>query len=438
MSAVTRFFAILSVPALLWAGAAVLHPVSAAAADAAAEAAQPVYSLKVTTTEPAVDYRAGEPVVFTVTLLDGDKLADKGLKLAWERNGDDGVVETGEAESGAPLKIETKAKAPGFIRLQVKALHPDGTPVKRGNRAVTVTAGAACDAGKLAIAPEPKDFDEFWQRQKERVKAVELTELERVPVKTGTPGVVCYDVKVAAPGGKPMSGYLCMPENAKAKSLPATVVYFGYGVYPIGKNDGMAKDRIVLSVNAHGFLNGQPKEYYSELANGELKGYAFNERENSDPETTYFNGMMLRLIRSLEYVKSLPEWNGKELTVTGHSQGGMQAGIAAGLDSNVTKAVLNQPWMCDVGGAAMGHLRGGWHIKPTDALKYYDTVYHMRRYNGEVELMAGLGDYVCPPSGMAMIYEEAQGPKKIVYTQSAGHNGNPAGEKIMLKADAKP
>lgn len=51
-------------------------------------------------------------------------------------------------------------------------------------------------------------------------------------------------------------------------------------------------------------------------------------KENEDPETTYFNGMMLRLIRSLEYAKSLPEWDGKNLTVQGHSQGGMQAGAS--------------------------------------------------------------------------------------------------------------
>lgn len=102
----------------------------------------------------------------------------------------------------------------------------------------------------------------------------------------------------------------------------------------------------------------------------------------------------------------------------------------------MTEAVLNQPWMCDIGGAAMGHLRGTWHIRPTEALKYYDTIYHMRRYDGKVKLMAGLGDYVCPPSGMAVIYEEAKGPKEIVYTQSAGHNGNPAGEKITLAAEA--
>ncbi|MBS1368654.1 MAG: acetylxylan esterase [Lentisphaeria bacterium] len=402
----------------------------------APEVAAKGFAFRVTTDRPAVSYKVGEPIVFTVELLENGEPAKADKLISWERRGDDGVVEKGEAKSGAPVKVTTQGKTPGFIRLTVKAANADGSVLKNGSRNVAVTSGAAVETGKLAVAPEPKDFDAFWERQKARVKEVPLKVLEKVPVEVRTKGVVCYDVKVAAPGGKPMSGYLCMPENAKEKSLPATVVYFGYGVYPIGKNDGMAKDRIVLSVNAHGFLNGQPREYYSNLSKGELKSYAFSQKENEDPETTYFNGMMLRLIRSLEYVKSLPEWDGKNLRVEGHSQGGMQTGFAAGLDGDVTEAVLNQPWMCDIGGAAMGHLRGTWHIRPTEALKYYDTIYHMRRYNGKVRLMAGLGDYVCPPFGMAVIFEEAQGPKEIIYTQSAGHSGNPGGEKITQKSEA--
>ena len=410
------FAAALAAGSLLWAG---------------------TYRFDVKTDRPAVDYKTGEPMVFTVQLLeDGKPVEDK--KIEWVRAGDDRRVEKGEAVSGAPVTVTTRSEKPGFVRLSLSAKDADGKPLRNGTRSVGYTAGAAADTDQFEVAQEPADFDAFWAKQKARVAAVPMKELERVPVelanKQTKDKVVCYDVKVSCPGGKPMSGYLCMPKDAKPKSLPAKVVYFGYGVYPISKNDGAARNQIVLSVNAHGFLNGQPGEYYENLKNGELKGYAFNEKENQDPETTYFNGMMLRLIRSLEYVKSLPEWNGKDLTVEGHSQGGMQAAIAAGLDKDVTMAIPNQPWMCDMGGAAMGHLRGNWHIKPTAALFYYDPVFHIRRYDGRLKVLAGLGDYVCPPSGMAALYNNAKGPKEIVYTQGAGHTGNAKGEKFIHKS----
>lgn len=117
------------------------------------------------------------------------------------------------------MKVVTKGTKPGFIRLSVKAADADGSALKNGSRAVTVTSGAAVEPpADCRSPPEPKDFDAFWERQKERVRAVPMKELERVPVDCRAKGVVCYDVKVSAPGGKPMSGYLCMPENAKPKS----------------------------------------------------------------------------------------------------------------------------------------------------------------------------------------------------------------------------
>ena len=52
-------------------------------------------------------------------------------------------------------------------------------------------------------------------------------------------------------------------------------------------------------------------------------------------------------MRSLDYVKSLPEWNGKVLIVKGGSQGGAQSIVAAALDNNVTMMIAEVPAMCD-------------------------------------------------------------------------------------------
>lgn len=391
------------------------------------------FRFEVRTDRPAVDYKIGEPIVFNVRLLEDDQPVS-GRKIAWVREGDDRRTEKGEAASDAPFDIRTAAGKPGFIRLRLQALDAEGQPLKNGERNVAYTAGAAAGTAEFETAPEPEGFDAFWKRQKERVAAVPLRELERVPVDSKTKGVSAYDIKVGSAGEKPISGFLCMPENALPKSLPAKVVFFGYGVYPISMNAGGGQNQLILSVNAHGILNGQPREYYKALSDGELKNYAFSEKENQDPETTYFNGMMLRAIRALEYVKSLPEWDGRTLVVEGHSQGGLQAVVAAGLDGDVTLCIANQPWLADVGGAALGHLRGNWHVKPSPALLLYDPVYHIRRYKGELRLMAGLGDYVCPPSGMAAIFNNAPGPRKVVYTQGAGHTANARGEKFTHEA----
>jgi len=52
----------------------------------------------------------------------------------------------------------------------------------------------------------------------------------------------------------------------------------------------------------------------------------------------YFRGMYLRLIRTLDFLASQPEWDGKRILVIGESQGGGQALAAAGLDKELV------PW----------------------------------------------------------------------------------------------
>lgn len=389
-----------------------------------------VFTVEVKTDRPAVGYAVGEPVTFTVKLLEDGRLAP-GHTLRWVREGDDRKTERGEAASDTPLVLLTTLDRPGFARLKIDVLDATGEPLKNGDRKVERTAGAAAGLADFPLAPEPADFDAFWTRQKERLAATPVRELERCPVDSKTRGVVTHDIKVDSPGGKPVSAYLSLPENAQPGSLPARIVFFGYGVYPIATNAGAARDRIVLSVNAHGMLNGQSREYYQELSKGELSNYIFNGRGNDDPESTYLNGMMLRALRAVEYIKTLPEWNGRDIETSGHSQGGLQAIVVAAHDPAVTLCTANQPWLCDIGGAAMGHLRGGWTVKPTPALLYYDPAYHVRRYEGELRLMAGLGDYVCPPSGIASVYNQAPGAKRIVYTQGAGHVPNARGEQFV-------
>lgn len=45
------------------------------------------------TDKPAVSYKIGEPVVFTVELCEDGRTGGGGKTDLWERRGDDGVVE---------------------------------------------------------------------------------------------------------------------------------------------------------------------------------------------------------------------------------------------------------------------------------------------------------------------------------------------------------
>jgi len=386
-------------------------------------------SLNWSTDKEPVSYRPGETITFKVQLVeDGKPLAGKVLK--WSRTGDDQQTAKGEETSSEtqPLPITTSLGKPGFVHIEVAVFNQDGSPVKDArNSNLKFEGGAGVEPSKLEGYPEPADFDAFWQTQKDRLAKVPL-KANLTEVASRNPNFKVFDVKVDCAGGKPVSGYLAIPKNAQDKSLGGQVSYRGYGV--TGADPEFQKGMIVLQINAHGIENGRPPEYYKALQDGELKSYAYNNGQNAKPETAYFNGMMLRVMRALEFVKSRPEWNGKTLVASGGSQGGLQAITAAALDHDVTRCSAFKPWCCDLGGIKLERLRG-WRPDYADGLGYYDTATMGKRVQCETFITAGLGDYVCPPSGVTVLFNNVKGPKTIEYIQGSTHGYNPPNPKTQ-------
>jgi len=237
-------------------------------------------------------------------------------------------------------------------------------------------------------------------------------------------GIDTYAVKIDCAGPRPVTGYLTIPANAKPKSLPARVTYFGYGTGKQGIQGGR-KNEIEFYVNAHGYDLGKDDAYYQKFAqsirsNGQI--YAFDPKQNSDPEKAYFNGMALRLIRSLQFVKQLPQWDGKNLIACGGSQGGLQTIWAGGLDQDVTRCEAAITWCCDLDGYKAAKRLKGWRPDWVPALGYYDAVNHAKRIKCPVFITrAGLGDYTCPPSGLAILYNVITTPVQIFWYQGSTH-----------------
>ncbi len=408
---------------------------SAAAFLQSASAWAGVVSLQWSTDKEPVAYQPGEPITFQLRLVeDGKPLAGKTLK--WTRRGDDQKTESGQQPSAAdtPLKIVTSLDKPGFVYLAVTIANEDGTPLKgkfvnnketgsgfllEGDATAPVKfeGGAGVEPRKLEGNPAPADLDAFWTAQKARLAAVPM-KAELKEIESPKPGYDAFDVQIPCPGGKAVSGCLAVPKTAKGKSLPAVVSFNGYGVSPARPQP--VAGMISLNINAHGIENGREPEFYKALGLGELKEYAFSKQENAKPETAYFNGMALRVLRALEYIKSRPEWDGKNLMTRGGSQGGLQAIWAAALDGDVTECRAEMPWCCDLAGIQVGRLRG-WRPDPATGLAYYDPVHLARRINCKVWLGAGLGDAVCPPSGVSVFFNTLTVPKEIEYIQGASH-----------------
>ncbi len=397
------------------------------------------------TDKPPLTYAPGETMTFTLQADYQGQKPDGEYFIRWRRTGDDRQTASGQEKvSDQPLVIRTSLDKPGFVRIYATLVDKFGKSVNRrtpagGREALFFDGGAAVQPEKLTGTPEPADFDAFWTKQKARLAAVPVKyEMRKLPQSNAKVDV--YAVKIDCAGPQSVTGYLTVPVGAKDKSLPITVHYAGYGYNPQRDKapNGGPVDRISLCINAHGYkLNGDRAYYqkFGETIRSNGKDYAFDPIQNSDPEKAYFNGMALRVMRSLEFVKVLPQWNNKELVVQGGSQGGLQAIWAAGLDPDVTAARFGFPWCCDLGGEKnFRRISGDWRIEYVKALDYYDPINFAKRIKCPVDITrVGLGDYVCPPSGVTVFYNNLKVPTTIRYYQGSTHGYVPDTPEIFVR-----
>ena len=390
-------------------------------------------------------YEINEPMVFTFSLdLKGQEL-EAPLTIEWTRTGDDGVEEHGAIvyDGKEPATVTTKLGCNGFVRLYAKLKQADGKYLKSNDwRDWFFDGGAAVHPELLTSTPEPEDFDEFWAKQKARLDkvpmVVDLQEIRRSDV------AMVYVARILCAGPRPATGVLTIPLGAEeGKKYPIRLAVHGYG--PPGESYGKVMGRgtgdfISFSLNAHGVEYLRDKAYYDAF-NASIKEngskYAFDKEVNGDPETTYFNGMALRLIRTLQYLKSLDAWNGKDLIVSGGSQGGLQTIWAAALDHDVSLAEAEIPWCCDFGGHEnYNRLNSNFRPEYTRALDYYDCMNMAKRVKCPVVIpRAGLGDYACPPSGVAIMYNNLKCKKSIVWYQGSEHSYIPENCETFSQED---
>ena len=229
-----------------------------------------------------------------------------------------------------------------------------------------------------------------------------------------------------------MTGIYSIPAGAAPKSLKARLMLPGYGGRGGEKKQmGGKAGYIYMAINAHGMEIGREKKYYDDFAASRAH-YAFFD--GADVENCYFNGMVLRLLRALEFLRSLPEWNGKDLEVCGGSQGGLHALWAAGLDPQVTLCIARIPWACNMGETSLGLMgRDYVSLRYAQGREYYDPVNFAKRITCPVNISrAGMGDYTCPPSGVARVYYNLNCPKEITWVQNSTHSENfsPDNEKV--------
>lgn len=387
-------------------------------------------SLEISTDREDALYEENEEVTFTIRAKDGDRNINSG-EISWNLSMDGfGTVGSGQQsiEGGKAVLAKGSLDRPGFLLLTATFTGSDKAKT-------TAYGGAGVSPLKIPLSmPVPDDFDSFWSDQKAKLAKVPMSfTAELQATGEADQALEAFDVKIPCENdGPPVSGYFAKPKSAAPKSLPAVLWVHGAGVRSSSLPSALKGARegyLSMDINAHGIPNGKPKEFYSGLSSGELKTYRHDGRESRD--TIYFRGMLVRLIRAIDFLTSRPEWDGKVMAVIGHSQGGLQALAAGGLDERVTFIGSGVPAGCDHSGMMVDRISGWPKLVPVEdgipdpaaleASRYIDAVNFATRCHADAIVSAGFIDRTCPPTSVYAAYNALRGKKEMINRPKMGH-----------------
>lgn len=370
-------------------------------------------------------YKVGETATFRISVTkSATPLA--GAVIDYEAGPEmyQDVKKTAVVLKDGTLTVKGKMSKPGFYRVDVK------TTI--GGKEYKGACAAAFSPEQLKpTTVNPADFDQFWQNAISEARHTDLNPTKRLLPERCTKDVNVYEVSFQnVRWGSRTYGILCEP--VKPGKYPALLRVPGAGVRPYGGDIYTAsKGAVTLEIGIHGIPVTMQHSVYDDLGQGALNGYWEFGMDNRDK--SYYKHVVLGCIRALDYIEQYTPWNGKELGVTGSSQGGFLSLATAGLDRRITFYAPVHAALCDHTASLKGVACGWPHYfywnkgkgmeKQIETSRYYDGVNFARRItNAQTGWFSfGYNDDVVPPTTAWATYNIVKGPKSITPYQQTAH-----------------
>lgn len=377
------------------------------------------------------NYKVGEKAAFEVKVLKSGTTID-GVSVDYEAGPEmyPEVRKQGVVLKDGTMKWTARMNKPGFYRLKVTA-HVGGKTYEG-----LCTVGFSPEKLQPSTKDAP-DFDTFWQSAIGEARKTPLNPTKRLLPERCTENVNVYEVSFnGMREGRKVYGILCVP--VKEGKYPALLRVPGAGVRPYGGDVHTAgRGAIVLEIGVHGIPVTMGQGVYDDLLHGALDGYW--DSNTYDRDKNYYKHVFIGALRAIDYIAECTCWNGRQLGVTGSSQGGMLSLVCAALDNRITFYAPVHAAMCDHTASLKGMPCGWPHyfyyavkekgVKGLDAVtkkkieesRYYDGVNFARRIKADGWFSFGYNDEVVPPTTAWATYNTVTAPKSITLYQQTGH-----------------
>ena len=210
------------------------------------------------------------------------------------------VLKNGKIEFSGSMKV------PGFYRVRVWAI-VDGKRYEG-----LATAGFEPEKIKPTVK-DPADFDAYWNNAIAEARKINLDPMLTLLPERCTSDANVYHISFQNDAiGSRIFGILSVPK--KQGKYPAVLRVPGAGITPVNGAPWLASQGIIsLEIGIHGLPVNLDKQVYENLYRGALSLY-WNIRTN-EREAYYYKRVYLGCVRAIDFIFSLPQFDGLDLAV---------------------------------------------------------------------------------------------------------------------------
>ena len=277
----------------------------------------------------------------------------------------------------------------------------------------------------VALSEEQPDFDEFWKKAKEELAKVapEYNVVKDTTLNSTTRNG--YHVTMRSLDGELLRCYLLVPKT-KGKH-PAIIHFQGYNADAWAPAADSRPEYIefVLSVRGQGW--NKPYNTHGDWLVENL----------ADANKYYYRGAYMDVVRGIDFVCQLSQYDGVNLFAEGLSQGGLLTYVAAALDKRVVAIAPCCPFLGDIPSylyLGSDYVKGLFQDAFSSQnislqqfavnMSYFDLKSLCRRITVPVYMAVGLQDPICPPYTNFAAYNAVKAPKQYIIYPEQQHSVN--------------
>ena len=280
----------------------------------------------------------------------------------------------------------------------------------------------------LDIGPleeEPGDFDAFWASQRNLKNSLPID--PQIAYHSESGFQTSYTFSLSNIEGRRIYGYISVPKGSGPFPASITLPPFGTSNNVVGPDTEAAEKggMIAVSLSVHNTAVNQgddPNAYVPDI--------------QTNRDQFYYRYALVGAMHVIDYLQTRPDFDGN-VCAMGVSQGGGLAILLAGIDNRISLLINSNPAMGQHIGYNYDRASGfPYYLSIIDdlnqgnntvfnqavnATKYYDAMFHARRFRGASFSLTGFKDLVVPSATALVSHNQLPGSKVLMVSRDGGH-----------------